>query len=114
MQRLRIEQCTRDITCLVQIASVRSSGASGLIDTFHLIMPTSTVPFEVSLEFLNDTFGPVMLQLSRGDGEVSGGVTTSYPQETISLILDAGSTYHYILTQHTLKVQISCVSDRLS
>ena len=38
-------------------------------------MPTSTVPFEVSLEFLNDASGPVMLQLSRGDGEVSGGAT---------------------------------------
>ena len=76
-------------------------------------MPTSTVPFEVSLEFLNDTSEPAMLQLSRGDAEVSGSATTLYPQETISLILDAGSTYHYILTQHTLKAQISCVSDRL-
>ena len=76
-------------------------------------MPTSTVPFEVSLEFLNDTSRPAMLQLSRGDAELSGSATTLYPQETISLILDAGSTYHYILTQHTLKAQISCVSDRL-
>ena len=75
-------------------------------------MPTSTVPFEVSLEILNDTSGPAMLQLSRGDAGV-GSATTLYPQETISLILDAGSTYHYILTQHTLKAQISCVLDRL-
>lgn len=76
-------------------------------------MPTSTVPFEVSLDFLNDTSRPAMLQLSRGDAQVSGSATTLYPQETISLILDAGSTYHYILTQHTLRAQISCVSDRL-
>ena len=78
-------------------------------------MPTSTVPFEVSLEFLNDTSGPATLQLShgRGDTEVSDSTTTLYPQEIISLILDAGSTYHYILTQRTLKAQISCVSDRL-
>lgn len=76
-------------------------------------MPTSTVPFEVSLEVLNDTSGPAVLRLRRGDAEVSGSATTLYPQETISLILDAGSTYRYILTQHTLKAQISCVSDRL-
>lgn len=79
-----------------------------IVVTFHLVMPTSTVPFEVSLEFLNDTSRPAVLQLSRGIS-----ATTLYPQETISLVLDAGSTYHYILTQHTLKAQISCVSDRL-
>ena len=90
-----------------------SASASGLIDTYHLIMPTSTVPFEVTLEFFNDTSGPVILKLSRGDAEISGSATTLYPQETISLILDAGSPYHYILTQHTLKAQISCVLDRL-
>lgn len=112
MQMLRLEQHRQfyGILTYLQIWSVR---ASDFIDTFHLIMPTSTVPFEVSLEFLNDTSGPAMLQLSQGDGEVSGGATTLYPQETISLILDAGSTYHYILIQHTLKAHISCVSDRL-
>lgn len=87
--------------------------ASGLLDTFHPIMPTSTVPFEVSLEIFNDTSGPAMLQPSRGNAEAPGSAII-YPQETISLILNAGSSYHYILTQHTLKAQISCVSDRLS
>ncbi|KAF8807481.1 hypothetical protein BYT27DRAFT_7256078 [Phlegmacium glaucopus] len=70
-------------------------------------MPTSTLPFEVSLEFVNDTAGPVILQLSRGDDELSGNSTILHPQETISLILNAGSTYHYILTQHILRMKIS-------
>ena len=76
-------------------------------------MPTSTLPFEVSLDVLNDTARPAILQLSRGDDELLGNATTLYPYETISLILNAGTTYRYILTQHILRAHISCVLDRL-
>lgn len=74
-------------------------------------MPTSTLPFEVLFEFTNDTANAVTLQLTRGDdehaGSLGGAVVLLHSGENVSLVLDAGSTYHYTAKQQSKKAQIS-------
>ncbi|EAU93052.2 hypothetical protein CC1G_06772 [Coprinopsis cinerea okayama7 len=79
-------------------------------------MPTSTEPFEVLFEFTNDGPELVTLQLTPGSTteyvtsspSVSEGPTTRlYPKESVSLVLNAGATYHYMVKQSTRKAQIS-------
>lgn len=72
-------------------------------------MPTSTLPFEVLFEFTNDTANAVTLQLTRGDddGSFGGAVILLHSGENVSLVLDAGSSYHYIVKQQSKKAQIS-------
>jgi hypothetical protein len=74
-------------------------------------MPTSTLPFEVLFELTNDTASAATMQLARGDDEYTGGsggaVILLHSGESVSLVLDAGSTYHYTIKQRAKKVQIS-------
>ncbi|RDB28591.1 hypothetical protein Hypma_015445 [Hypsizygus marmoreus] len=71
-------------------------------------MPTSTVPFEVLFEFTNDTINPATIQLARGDNEFSGDATILLQRgESVSLVLNAGSTYNYLLKQRSRKARIS-------
>jgi hypothetical protein len=78
-------------------------------------MPTSTLPFEVLFEFTNDTTDAATLQLTRGDDEFSSGgaMILLHGRESVSLVLNAGSTYHYTLKQHARKARISWVHQRL-
>lgn len=71
-------------------------------------MPTSTKPFEVLLELTNDTPSDATIQLTRIDGEQSGGPAVLLQQgESVSLILNAGATYHYRLRQMSTQARIS-------
>jgi hypothetical protein len=81
----------------------------GFISVF---MPTSTIPYEVLLEFTNDTTDAVTLQLMRGDDEFNGGGAMILLQrrENVSLVLNAGSTYHYTLKQGAVQARISWVA----
>lgn len=74
-------------------------------------MPTSTIPFEISLDFINDTYEPVLLRLTPaiGQGEESQPTMIIQPKETVSLVLDAGSTYRYSLLKCKEYAQVSCV-----
>ncbi|KJA29158.1 hypothetical protein HYPSUDRAFT_128082 [Hypholoma sublateritium FD-334 SS-4] len=74
-------------------------------------MPTCTLPFEILFEFINDTTKSSTLQLTREgeDGFSSNAIVTLQPQESISLVLNAGSAYHYLLKQDCRKAQLSCV-----
>lgn len=59
-------------------------------------MPTSTIPFEVLFELVNDTHEPVMMQvLQQEDGERTGATVLLHRGETISLVLTAGVPYKY-------------------
>ena len=60
-------------------------------------MPTSTLPFEILFEFINDTVDEVTFQLTQeGNGYSSGGaVILLQINENVSLVLNAGSTYRY-------------------
>ncbi|KAJ7597119.1 hypothetical protein C8J56DRAFT_308648 [Mycena floridula] len=69
-------------------------------------MPTSTLPFEIMFEFKNDTTIPVTLQLtgqgSNGQPNAVAGqgpVILLQSRESVSLVLNAGSAYHYALKQ---------------
>ncbi|KAF5313995.1 hypothetical protein D9611_006873 [Ephemerocybe angulata] len=85
-------------------------------------MPTSTAPFEVLFEFTNDTSDLATLQLTRDVGASSSSPSPSsnssgpslagpmirlFPRDSVSLVLDAGATYHYLVKQNQRKAQIS-------
>ncbi|GLB36228.1 hypothetical protein LshimejAT787_0305160 [Lyophyllum shimeji] len=71
-------------------------------------MPTSTLPFEVLLEFTNDTSSAATVQLMRGESDASGGPSILLQRgENVSLVLSAGSTYHYRLRQSGRQARIS-------
>ena len=62
-------------------------------------MPTSTQSFEVLFEFTNDTAEPATLEPLQGgqNGTTSiGRIVLLHEKESISLVLNAGSTYHYL------------------
>lgn len=90
-------------------------------------MPTSTQPFEVLFDFTNDTADLATLQLTRqpttstaangtsnGHSPLSSSVPAAagpmirlVPKDSVSLVLDAGTTYHYLVRQNHRKAQIS-------
>jgi len=63
----------------------------------------------VLLEFTNDTLDAATLQLMRGDDEFSSGgaMILLHRQESVSLVLNAGSTYRYALKQGRREIEIS-------
>ncbi|KAJ8702699.1 hypothetical protein PTI98_001395 [Pleurotus ostreatus] len=72
-------------------------------------MPTSTLPFEVLLEFSNNSTEPATLRLLRDlDGFPNEGARIFlHPEESISLVLNAGSVYRYTLKQNDNAAQIT-------
>ncbi|KAH0590636.1 hypothetical protein H2248_000767 [Termitomyces sp. 'cryptogamus'] len=71
-------------------------------------MPTSTKPFEVLLELTNDTHSDVTIQLVHIDSGQSEGPTVLLQEgECVSLVLNAGATYHYRLRQMGIQARIS-------
>ena len=74
-------------------------------------MPTCTLPYEVLLEFTNDTHDAATLQLMRGGDGFSGGGAMILLQrrESVSLVLNAGATYQYTLRQGEKAAKISWV-----
>jgi len=72
-------------------------------------MPTSTESFEVLFEFTNDTTDSVAIQLMRvEDGGGGGGpMIRLFPKDSVSLVLNAGATYSYLVKQGLRKAQIS-------
>jgi len=74
-------------------------------------MPTSTLPFEVLLTFWDDVDGEDCITVQRiNEGGSPNNTTVSLdPQECISLVLNAGATYRYLLVLRGQKARISCV-----
>lgn len=63
--------------------------------------PTCTLPYEVLLEFINDTVYSATMQVLRyEDGTRSGATILLHSGETISLVLTAGQPYKYAIRQH--------------
>lgn len=76
----------------------------------RIFMPTCTLPYEVLLEFTNDTHDAATLQLMRGDHSPGGGAMILLQRrESVSLVLNAGSVYQYTLRQGEKARKISCV-----
>lgn len=62
-------------------------------------MPTSTQAFEVLFEFINDMEEPATLEPLQGgqNGTTNiGPIVLLHEKESISLVLNAGSTYQYL------------------
>ncbi|KAL1739401.1 hypothetical protein HDZ31DRAFT_49453 [Schizophyllum fasciatum] len=66
-------------------------------------MPSSTRSYDCMFEFTNDTALPTTLHLTRC---ATGGVEL-YTGESVSLILESGSTYYYTLRQGAREARIS-------
>ncbi|KAK7694834.1 hypothetical protein QCA50_002022 [Cerrena zonata] len=70
--------------------------------------PTCTIPYEVLLEFINDTPDCVTLQVFRQeDGTQTGAMLLVHEEESISLVLTAGCLYQYGLRQRGKEVNVS-------
>lgn len=81
----------------------------------EFVMPTNAQPFEVLFEFMNDMSEPVTLERTQSgqNGTASTGLTVwLQEQESISLVLDAGSTYYYLIKRlgRNIEAVISSVS----
>lgn len=72
-----------------------------------LPMPTITEDYEVLLRFSNDTHDCATVQLSRDYGRNTGAIVLFHPGEVVTLILEAGSTYRYVLKTRSKVASVS-------
>ena len=75
-------------------------------------MPGLVQSYDVLLDFTNDTHDYTSLQLLRDynnrNGSTAGAVLIP-PGETVTLVLDAGSVYKYVLKTCTKVASVTCV-----
>ncbi|KAE9411030.1 hypothetical protein BT96DRAFT_912382 [Gymnopus androsaceus JB14] len=71
-------------------------------------MPTSTQPFEILFDLTNDTAGDVVF-VPYSSGNTASSILLGRGR-SISLVLDAGSMYHYTLKSSKQSWQISVKS----
>jgi len=72
-------------------------------------MPAITQPYEVLLDFTNDTHDFATIQLLRDYGRNTSAVVLLHPGESITLVLEAGSIYKYALKSHSKVANVRCV-----
>ncbi|KDQ63663.1 hypothetical protein JAAARDRAFT_189213 [Jaapia argillacea MUCL 33604] len=73
-------------------------------------MPTSTVPFEVLFEFVNDSRQSATLHILRSENDLETSMDAMvllYGGENISLVLTAGSAYNYMVKQHGKEARLT-------
>jgi len=79
-------------------------------------MPGLVQSYDVLLDFTNDTHDYTSLQLLRDynnrNGSTAGAVLIP-PGETVTLVLDAGSVYKYVLKTCTKVASVTYVSPSL-
>jgi hypothetical protein len=76
-------------------------------------MPAITQPYEVLLDFTNDTHDFATVQLLREYGRSTSAVVLLSPGESITLVLEAGSVYKYALKSHSKVANVRCVSEHV-
>ncbi|KAI0639777.1 hypothetical protein C8Q77DRAFT_1152727 [Trametes polyzona] len=71
--------------------------------------PTCTIPYEVLLEFSNDTPDAATMQVLRREdgGGQAGPVILLHQGEELSLVLTAGVGYKYAIRQHPREAELS-------
>ncbi len=69
--------------------------------------PTCTLPYEVLLEFSNDTPDAATMQVLRREDGQAGPVIFLHRGEDISLVLTAGVAYKYALRQPPREAELS-------
>jgi hypothetical protein len=77
-------------------------------------MPAITTDYEVLLKFANDTHHCATLQLARDYNRNAGTIVLLEPGEFVTLILEAGSTYRYVLKTRSKVASLSCALTRLA
>ncbi|KAH7931031.1 hypothetical protein BV22DRAFT_999301 [Leucogyrophana mollusca] len=70
-------------------------------------MPVVTQPYEVLLDFTNDTHDCATIQLLRDYGRNTSAVVLLHPGDSVTLVLDAGSVYKYALKTHSKVANVS-------
>ena len=71
-------------------------------------MPTSTVPYEILFDFVNDTAEPTTIRVLRQDSGVrTGAAMLLNSGENLSLVLTAGTPYKYALAQGQTEAVLS-------
>ena len=76
-------------------------------------MPSITQPYEVLLDFTNDTHDPATVQLLRDFDRQAHATVLLRPGESLTLVLDAGMDYQYALKTRSKVVNVTCVFFRL-
>ncbi|KAI0274631.1 hypothetical protein BC834DRAFT_2185 [Gloeopeniophorella convolvens] len=70
-------------------------------------MPSITQDYEALLVITNDSHDCAMVQLLRDYGRNTGAVVLLQPTEAVTLVLEAGSTYKYVLKTQSKLVSVS-------
>lgn len=70
-------------------------------------MPTVAEEYEVLLKFSNDTHDCATVQLLREYSRNAGAFVLLQPGEVITLVLEAGSTYRYVLKTRSKLASVS-------
>lgn len=73
-------------------------------------MPSLCDNYDVLLEFTNDTQDSVTIQLLRDYGRGSGTAVLLNASESVTLVLESGSSYRYAVKMRTRVVSITCIS----
>ncbi|KAL6304293.1 hypothetical protein BKA93DRAFT_784712 [Sparassis latifolia] len=69
--------------------------------------PTSTLPYEILFELVNNTLDKVSMRaLRQENGSQAGATIHMHHEENVSLVLTAGSPYHYAVRQHGTEANI--------
>ncbi|KAH9175350.1 hypothetical protein EDB89DRAFT_2066705 [Lactarius sanguifluus] len=70
-------------------------------------MPAITQDFEVLLVITNDSHDCATVQLLRDYGRNTGAIVLLQPTEAVTLVLEAGSIYKYVLKTQSKLVSVS-------
>lgn len=70
-------------------------------------MPSLCDNYDVLLEFTNDTQEPVTIQMLRDYGRGSGTAVLLTASESVTLVLESGSSYRYAVKMRTRVVSIT-------
>ena len=70
-------------------------------------MPAITQDYEVLLVITNDSHDAATVQLLRDYGRNTGAIVLLQPTEAVTLVLEAGSTYKYVIKTQSKLVSVS-------
>ncbi|KAG5734637.1 hypothetical protein E4T56_gene5270 [Termitomyces sp. T112] len=64
-------------------------------------MPSLVQNYDVLLEFTNDTLETITVQVLHDYGRNTRSIVLLHPEESVTLVLDAGTSYRYAVKQRT-------------
>lgn len=72
-------------------------------------MPSLVQSYDVLLDIINDMHDSVSVQLLRDYGRNTGAVVLLHPTETVTLVLESGSSYRYAFKSRTRVANVTYV-----